>query len=62
MSNAELRQRAEALGVQVIYWDWQGRETTVPDETLQAIAARLRMSPCLNSPAVARQADCRDPA
>ena len=41
MSNAELRQRAEALGVQVTYWDWQGRETTVPDETLQAIAAAL---------------------
>ena len=38
MSNAELRQRAEALGVQVTYWDWQGRETTVPDETLEAIA------------------------
>ena len=41
MSNAELRQRAEALGVQVTYWDWQGRETTVPDETLEAIVATL---------------------
>ena len=41
VSNAELRQRAEALGVQVIFWDWQGRETTVPDETLEAIVAVL---------------------
>ena len=41
VSNAELRQRAEALGVQVTYWDWQGRETTVPDETLEAIVAAL---------------------
>ena len=45
VSNAELRQRAEALGVQVTYWDWQGRETTVPDETLQAIAAALEDVP-----------------
>jgi len=41
VSNEELRQRAEALGVQVTYWDWQGRETTVPDETLEAIVAAL---------------------
>jgi 4-alpha-glucanotransferase len=41
VSNAELRQRAEALGVQVTYWDWQGRETTVPDETLESIVAAL---------------------
>ena len=41
VSNAELRQRAEALGVQVSFWDWQGRETTVPDETLEAIVAVL---------------------
>jgi len=45
VSNAELRQRAEALGVQVTYWDWQGRETTVPDETLQAIAVALEDVP-----------------
>ena len=41
MSNGELRRRAEALGVQVTYRDWQGRETTVPDETLEAIVAAL---------------------
>ena len=45
VSNAELRQRAEALGVQVIFWDWQGRETTVPDETLEAIVAVLGDAP-----------------
>jgi hypothetical protein len=51
VSNAELRQRAEALGVQVIFWDWQGRETTVPDETLEAIVAVLGDVPPPPAPA-----------
>jgi 4-alpha-glucanotransferase len=41
MSNAELRRRAEALGVSVSYWDWRGQETTVSDDTLAAIVAAL---------------------
>ena len=50
VSNAELRQRAEALGVQVTFWDWQGRETTVPDETLAAIVAVLGAAPPPSQP------------
>jgi 4-alpha-glucanotransferase len=41
VSNGELRQRAAELGVSVNYWDWQGREVTVSDETLAAIVAAL---------------------
>jgi len=37
MSNGELRERAAALGVAVMYWDWQGNERQVPDETLAKI-------------------------
>jgi 4-alpha-glucanotransferase len=45
VSNGELRQRAAALGVSVSYWDWRGREITVPDETLAAIVAVLEEAP-----------------
>ena len=41
VSNGELRRRAADLGISVNYWDWQGREVTVPDETLEAIVASL---------------------
>jgi 4-alpha-glucanotransferase len=41
VSNADLRRRAAELGVSVSYWDWQGHEVTVPDETLAAIVAAL---------------------
>ena len=45
MSDAELRRRAADLGVSVSYWDWQGREVTVPDQTLQAIVSALESVP-----------------
>jgi len=45
VSNGELRRRAAELGVSVSYWDWQGREVTVPDETLAAIVAVLEDAP-----------------
>jgi 4-alpha-glucanotransferase len=41
VSNGELRQRAAELGVSVSYWDWQGHEVTVSDQTLAAIVAVL---------------------
>jgi 4-alpha-glucanotransferase len=41
VSNGELRRRAAELGVSVSYWDWQGREVIVSDETLAAIVAAL---------------------
>jgi 4-alpha-glucanotransferase len=41
VSNRELRRRAAELGVSVSYWDWQGREVTVSDETLAAIVTVL---------------------
>ena len=41
VSNAELRQRAAELGVSVSYWDWQGHEVIVSDQTLAAIVAVL---------------------
>jgi 4-alpha-glucanotransferase len=41
VNNGELRRRAAELGVSVSYWDWQGREVIVPDETLAAIVAVL---------------------
>jgi 4-alpha-glucanotransferase len=40
-----LRQRAAELGVSVSYWDWQGHEVTVSDETLTAIVAALEDAP-----------------
>ena len=36
-----MRQRAAELGVSVSYWDWQGHEVIVSDETLAAIVAAL---------------------
>jgi 4-alpha-glucanotransferase len=45
VSNPDLRQRAAGLGVSVSYWDWQGHEVTVPDETLAAIVAALEDAP-----------------
>jgi 4-alpha-glucanotransferase len=45
VSNGELRRRAAELGVSVSYWDWQGREVIVSDETLAAIVAALEDAP-----------------
>jgi 4-alpha-glucanotransferase len=45
VSDGELRRRAAELGVSVNYWDWQGREITVPDETLRAIVTELESVP-----------------
>jgi 4-alpha-glucanotransferase len=41
----QLRERAASMGVSVNYWDWQGREVTVSDETLAAIVAALDYVP-----------------
>jgi len=41
VSNSELRSRAAELGVSVSYWDWQGQEVFVSDQTLAAIVAVL---------------------
>jgi 4-alpha-glucanotransferase len=41
VSDGELRRRAAELGVSASYWDWRGREVTVPDETLRAIVDAL---------------------
>ena len=40
-----MRRRAAELGVSVSYWDWQGREVTVPDESLRAIVTALESVP-----------------
>ena len=40
-----LRRRAAELGVSVSYWDWHGREVTVPDDSLAAIVAALEDAP-----------------
>jgi 4-alpha-glucanotransferase len=45
VGNAELRQQAAELGVSVSYWDWQGHEVVVSDETLTAIVAALQDAP-----------------
>ena len=45
MSDGQLRRLAAELGVSVNYWDWQGHEITVPDETLRAIVAALESVP-----------------
>jgi 4-alpha-glucanotransferase len=45
VNEGALRQRAAELGVAVSYWDWQGREVSVPDETLQAIVSALEEVP-----------------
>ena len=49
VSNGELRQRAAELGVSVSYWDWQGREVIVSDETLTAIVTALEDAPPANT-------------
>jgi 4-alpha-glucanotransferase len=53
VSDGKLQRRAAELGVSVSYWDWQGREVTVPDETLRAIVAALEAVPAGGSPAAA---------
>ena len=45
MNDGELRRRAAELGVSVSYWDWQGHEVIVGDETLQAIVTALEEVP-----------------
>jgi 4-alpha-glucanotransferase len=45
VSNRELRRRAAELGVSVSYWDWQGHEVNVSDQTLAAIVAALEDAP-----------------
>jgi 4-alpha-glucanotransferase len=45
VDNGELRHRAAELGVSVSYWDWQGREVSVSDDTLAAIVAALEDAP-----------------
>jgi 4-alpha-glucanotransferase len=47
----ELRQRAAELGVSVSYWDWQGQQVHVGDETLAAIVAELEKAPRADAPA-----------
>jgi 4-alpha-glucanotransferase len=51
VSDGELRRRAAELGVSVNYWDWQGREITVPGETLRAIVTALESVPSVVGPA-----------
>jgi len=62
VSNRELRQRAAELGVSVSYWDWQGREVTVSDETLTAIVAALEDAPPADPGFAAPGAVAPDPA
>jgi 4-alpha-glucanotransferase len=50
VSTGELRRRAAELGVSVSYWDWQGREVIVSDETLAAIVAALETVPTETMP------------
>ena len=45
MSYGDLRDRAAAMGVEVTYWDWSGRQTIVGDETLAAIVGALGDAP-----------------
>jgi 4-alpha-glucanotransferase len=50
VSTGDLRSRAAAYGVDTSYWDWQGRETVVSDETLAAILAAIGDPPEPASP------------
>jgi 4-alpha-glucanotransferase len=50
VSNSELRQRAAELGVSVSYWDWQGHEVIVSDQTLAAIVGALETVPMKTVP------------
>jgi 4-alpha-glucanotransferase len=45
VSYGDLRDRAAAMGVEVTYWDWNGRQTIVGDETLAAIVGALGDAP-----------------
>jgi len=62
VDNGELRRRAAELGVSVSYWDWQGREVTVPDTTLTAIVAALEDAPPADSSFAAPDAVAPAPA
>jgi 4-alpha-glucanotransferase len=53
VSTGELRRRAAELGVSVSYWDWQGHEVIVSDETLAAIVAALETVPTETVPPAA---------
>ncbi len=55
MTTGDLRSRATAYGVDVTYWDWQGRETSVGDETLAAILAAIGDVPEPASPPLGGQ-------
>jgi hypothetical protein len=41
VSYGDLRDRAAAMGVEVTYWDWNGCQTIVGDDTLAAIVGAL---------------------
>jgi len=62
VENGELRRHAAELGVAVSYWDWQGREVTVPDETLAAIVAVLEDAPPADGSFAASEAVAPAPA
>jgi len=62
VDNGELRRRAAELGVSVSYWDWRGREVTVPDTTLTAIVAALEDAPPADSSFAAPDAVAPAPA
>jgi 4-alpha-glucanotransferase len=62
VGNGELRQRAAELGVSVSYWDWQGHEVSVSDETLKAIVAALEDAPPVQGPHRPRDAVAPLPA
>jgi 4-alpha-glucanotransferase len=62
VSDGELRRRAAELGVSVNYWDWQGREITVPDETLRAIVTALESVPSAAGSAAAAGDPAEDQA
>jgi 4-alpha-glucanotransferase len=62
VDNGELRRRAADLGVSVSYWDWQGHEVIVPDDTLAAIVAALEDAPPADSSFTASEAVAPTPA
>jgi 4-alpha-glucanotransferase len=62
VGNAELRQQAAELGVSVSYWDWQGHEVVVSDETLTAIVAALEDAPAAEAAFAAPAAVAPGPA
>jgi 4-alpha-glucanotransferase len=62
VGNGELRHRAAELGVSVSYWDWQGHEVIVSDETLTAIVAALEDAPAPDTGFAAPEAVAPAPA